>query len=76
MAVYSPFCEASLSPSPAFKATLKDPEFLAEAKRSKLTINYVSGEEIEKFVDEILVLSPETKESLQFLVIKKKKGKS
>ena len=60
----------------AYKATLKDPAFLAEAKRSKLTINYVSGEEIEKFVDEILVISPETKESLQFLVIKKKKGKS
>ncbi len=54
----------------AYKATLKDPAFLAEAKRSKLTINYVSGEEIEKFVDKILAISPETKESLQFLVEK------
>jgi tripartite-type tricarboxylate transporter receptor subunit TctC len=54
----------------AFKATLKDPEFLAEAKKSKLTINYVSGEEIEKFVDQMLAISPETKESLQFLVEK------
>ncbi len=60
----------------AYKATLKDPAFLAEAKRSKLTINYVSGEEIEKFVDEILVISPETKKSLQFLVVKKEKKKS
>ncbi len=59
----------------AYKATLKDPVFLAEAKRSKLTINHVSGEEIEKFVDKILVISPETKESLQFLVVKKKKKK-
>ncbi len=59
----------------AYKATLKDPEFLADAKKSKLVIDYVSGEEIEKFVDEILAISPETKESLQFLVVKKKKKK-
>lgn len=52
----------------AFKATLEDPKFLAEAKRSKLMINYVSGEEIERFVDEILAISPETKKKLQFLV--------
>jgi tripartite-type tricarboxylate transporter receptor subunit TctC len=54
----------------AYKATLEDPEFLAEAKKSKLVIDYVSGEEIEKFVDQILVISPETKKSLQFLVVK------
>jgi len=57
----------------AYKATLKDPAFLAEAKRSKLTINYVSGEEIEKFVGEILAISQKTKKSLQFLITKKKK---
>ncbi len=57
----------------AFKATLKDPKFLAQAKKSKLVINYVSGEEIEMFVDEILAISPKTKESLQFLVANKKK---
>jgi hypothetical protein len=34
----------------AFKATLKDPAFLAEAKSSNLVIDYVSGEEIEKSV--------------------------
>ncbi len=60
----------------AYKATLDDPKFLAQAKKSKLTINYVSGEEIEKFVDEILAISPETKESLQFLIVKKTKKKS
>jgi len=54
----------------AFKATLKDPEFLAQAKKSKLVIDYVSGEEIEKFVDQMLAISPETKERLQFLVEK------
>jgi len=60
----------------AFKATLEDPEFLAEAKKSKLLIDYVSGEEIEKLVDEILAISPETEKSLQFLVVVKKKKKS
>ncbi len=59
----------------AYKATLEDPEFLAQAKKSKLIINYVSGEEIEKFVDEILAISPKTKKSLQFLIVKKKKKK-
>ncbi len=56
----------------AFKATLEDPEFLAEAKKSKLVIDYVSGEEIEKFVDQIIGISPETKKSLQILIVKKK----
>jgi len=60
----------------AFKATLKDPQFLAEARKSKLFIDYVSGEEIEKFVDQILGISQKTKESLQFLLKKKKKKKS
>ncbi len=58
----------------AFKATLEDPQFLTEAKKSKLVINHVSGQEIEKFVDQMLAISPETKKSLQFLVIKKKKS--
>ncbi len=53
-----------------FKATLKDPQFLAEARKSKLVINYGSGEEIEKSVDQILAISPKTKKSLQFLVVK------
>lgn len=52
----------------AYKATLESPKFLAQAKQSKLIIDYVSGEEIEKFVDEILAISPETKEKLQFLL--------
>jgi len=60
----------------AYKATLEDPQFLAEAKKSKLIINYVSGEEIEKFVDQMLAISLETKKSLQFLIVKKKKKKS
>ena len=57
----------------AFEATLQDPEFLAEAKRSKLVIDHVSGEEIENFVDQILAISPNTKAKLQFLVSEKEK---
>jgi len=60
----------------AFKATLEDPQFLAQAKKSKLIINYVSGEEIERYVDQILAISPEAKERLQFLIRKKKKKTS
>jgi tripartite-type tricarboxylate transporter receptor subunit TctC len=57
----------------AYKATLEDPEFLAEAKRSKLIIDYVSGEAIEKIVHEILTISPDAKASLQKLGVKTKK---
>jgi tripartite-type tricarboxylate transporter receptor subunit TctC len=57
----------------AFKATLEDPQFLVEAKRSGLVIDYVSGEEIEKFVDQILAISPKAKAELQFLVSEKGK---
>ena len=59
----------------AFKATLVDPKFLAEAKKSKLIINYVSGEDSEKYVNKMLSISPKAKESLQFLTIKRKKKK-
>jgi tripartite-type tricarboxylate transporter receptor subunit TctC len=54
----------------AFKATLEDPEFLAEAKKSKLVMNYVSANEIDDLVKEILNISPRAKDALQFLVRK------
>jgi len=50
--------------------TLKDPELLAEAKKSKLLITPVSGESTEKLVDEILSIPADVKESLSFLVRK------
>jgi hypothetical protein len=52
--------------------TLKDPELLAEAKKSKLVITPVSGENTEKLVDEILSMPADVKESLSFLVRKSK----
>jgi tripartite-type tricarboxylate transporter receptor subunit TctC len=57
----------------AFKATMEDPEFLAEAKKSKLKLDYVSATEINGLVKEILDISPKAKEGLQFLVRKEKK---
>lgn len=59
----------------ALKAALKDPQFIAESKKSKLIITYVSGEKVEKSIDSILAISPKAKESLKFLVTKKKRKK-
>jgi len=52
----------------AFKATLADPEFQAQAKKSKLDITFVSGEEAERSVDEVLSIAGKVRENLQFLV--------
>jgi tripartite-type tricarboxylate transporter receptor subunit TctC len=51
----------------AFKATLSDPEFMSQVNQSKLDITYVSGEEIDRIVAEVLSVSPKVKENLQFL---------
>ena len=57
----------------AFADTMKDPEFIAEAKKSKFAATYVSGEDIEKYVEQILSISPKAKEGLMFLVRNPKK---
>ncbi|HZD42119.1 MAG TPA: hypothetical protein VE131_15455, partial [Terriglobales bacterium] len=57
----------------AFADTFKDPEFVEEAKKSKLEMNYVSADEIHGLVNEILGISPKTKQGLGFLVRKTKK---
>jgi tripartite-type tricarboxylate transporter receptor subunit TctC len=54
----------------AFKATMEDPEFLTEAKKSKLKLDYVSADEINGLVKEILDISPKAKQGLQFLMRK------
>ncbi|MDH3444577.1 MAG: hypothetical protein OEN50_11670, partial [Deltaproteobacteria bacterium] len=55
----------------AFKTTLADPEFLDEAKRSDLAIDYVSGKDIESLVDQILRISRKTRANLRFLITEK-----
>jgi tripartite-type tricarboxylate transporter receptor subunit TctC len=42
----------------AFDATMKDPEFLAEAQKTKLTVGPLPGEELQKLVTEVSNLPP------------------
>jgi tripartite-type tricarboxylate transporter receptor subunit TctC len=42
----------------AFQATLADPDFVAEAQKARLTIDPVSGEELEQTVGRMFRLSP------------------
>ena len=58
----------------AFASTLRDREFLAEAKKMKLYIHPVSGEDIEGHVKQIYSMSDKVKENLSFLVRQSKKG--
>jgi tripartite-type tricarboxylate transporter receptor subunit TctC len=56
----------------AFAATMKDPDFVAEAQKSKLETTFVSGEQVDKYVDQVLSITPKAKEVLDFLVKKQK----
>ena len=51
----------------AFKSTLEDAEFVAQANRLRLDITYVSPEEIDRWVNEVLTILPKVRENLQFL---------
>jgi tripartite-type tricarboxylate transporter receptor subunit TctC len=42
----------------AFLATMKDPEFLADTKKSRLGIDSLSGEELEQTIGRLFKLSP------------------
>ena len=44
----------------AFANTLKDPEFLAEARKVQLEVNPLNGEDVEKIVDNMFKLNPTT----------------
>lgn len=57
----------------AFAATMKDEALLADAERSKLVINAVTGEQVVRHVEALFSMSAEAKQSLGFLVRKKKK---
>jgi len=49
----------------AFADTMKDPEFLADVKKSKLDINPLSGEELHENLWEIFKLQPVLVERLK-----------
>ncbi|MDH3445077.1 MAG: hypothetical protein OEN50_14210, partial [Deltaproteobacteria bacterium] len=57
----------------AWMETLKDPELLKEAEKSRLVVTPVSGEKVEQLVNEILKMPPDVKKSLSFLVRKPRK---
>jgi tripartite-type tricarboxylate transporter receptor subunit TctC len=52
----------------AVKETLEDPAFKADAKKSNLIVASVSGEEIDKMVNQTLSISPEAKKLLVSLI--------
>ena len=56
----------------AFMETLRDPELLAEAKKSKLEIEPVDGPSVTKLMADLYNLKPGTQEKLKEIVIPKK----
>jgi predicted Zn-dependent peptidase len=56
----------------ALADVLKDKALLEEAKKAKLVITPVSGEQTTELVDEILSMAEDVKKSLSFLVRTKK----
>jgi tripartite-type tricarboxylate transporter receptor subunit TctC len=49
----------------AFDATMKDPEFLADVERTRLSVNPVAGEELQKLVGEVSTLPPDLLEKVR-----------
>ena len=56
----------------AFMATMKDPEFLAEAKKASLDLNPVSGEEVEGTVQGFFKLPPDLVARLKEILVPRK----
>lgn len=53
----------------AFQDTLKDPEFVAEAKKARLDIDPITGDEIEKIVAGVKNIAPATFERLRSIIL-------
>ena len=51
----------------AFQATLGDKDFVADANKSKLPVEPISGKRVERYVEEIYSASPDMKKRLEFL---------
>lgn len=50
---------------------MKDKDYKADADKSKLTVDYTSGEKIERSVEQIYSVSPDVKQRLDFLFKKR-----
>ncbi len=57
----------------ALQKTMKDPQFLKEAKEAKLIIEPVTGKQIEGYVAQILGMPKEAKDALSPILLRKKK---
>jgi hypothetical protein len=55
----------------AFLDTFKDKEFLAEAEKSKLDVDPIPGEQVEKIVDGLFKLDPSTLAKLKQILASK-----
>ncbi len=49
----------------AYEDTIKDPKFVEETSRAKFDVTYVSGKEIQDFVESMMKMKPETVEKLK-----------
>ena len=49
----------------AFDATMKDPDFLAEATKTQLSVGPLSGEELQKLVAEVAAIKPDILEKVR-----------
>jgi hypothetical protein len=58
----------------AFKATIEDKQYTADAEKANLTIDYVSPEQIEQYVKQIYAASAEVKKRLAFTVRKRQES--
>jgi tripartite-type tricarboxylate transporter receptor subunit TctC len=54
----------------AFQDTLKDPEFLAEAKKSRLEVDPISGEEMKRSIEGLFTLDPTVTSKLRDILLK------
>jgi hypothetical protein len=52
----------------AFKATMDDKDYIADLKRSKLTRDYVSGEDVGGYIEKIYSIPAAVKARLEFTV--------
>jgi hypothetical protein len=53
----------------AFQETMKDADFLAEAKKGRLDIDPVTGPEIAKIVASVRLIAPATFERLKGIIL-------
>lgn len=59
----------------AFQATMKDPKFVAQAKKSRREIRHISGEKIDKIIAGLYAASPALIERARKVIVKPKKKK-